>query len=199
MTNGLREFEVIASQADSPRDTLALTLLRGVGVLGKENLLLRPGRPSGIKIPTPDSQTRGKLVCQFTLMPFAGTIIEAGVMAQARENNTPIQCYNKIPYNAMKLNVAERNIPATYSLLQKSPEGTVLSVLKKAEDADALILRVYNPSEQDVLQDDIVTFNHPISGWQETGLDEIPRATSGAQSHTGALKPCQVKSYQITL
>lgn len=199
MTNGLREFEVIASQADSPRDTLALTLLRGVGVLGKENLLLRPGRPSGIKVPTPDSQTRGKLVCQFTLMPFAGTIIEAGVMAQARENNTPIQCYNKIPYNAMKLNVAERNIPATYSLLQKSPEGTVLSVLKKAEDADALILRVYNPSEQDVLQDDIVTFRHPISGWQETGLDEIPRATSGAQSHTGALKPCQVKSYQITL
>ncbi|MEZ8386494.1 glycoside hydrolase family 38 C-terminal domain-containing protein, partial [Vibrio splendidus] len=51
MSNGLREFEVIASQGGENRDTFALTLFRGIGVLGKEELLLRPGRPSGIKIP----------------------------------------------------------------------------------------------------------------------------------------------------
>lgn len=60
MTNGLREFEIISSQGNQERDTFALTLFRGVGVLGKENLLLRPGRPSGIKIPAPDSQVRGQ-------------------------------------------------------------------------------------------------------------------------------------------
>ena len=54
-TEGLREFEVVGEQ----RDTFALTLFRAVGVLGKENLLLRPGRPSGIKMPTPDSQMPG--------------------------------------------------------------------------------------------------------------------------------------------
>ncbi|MCG6508047.1 alpha-mannosidase, partial [Vibrio parahaemolyticus] len=86
MSNGLREFEVISAQGNEQRDTFALTLVRGVGVLGKENLLLRPGRPSGIKIPTPDSQVRGKLVCEFTLFGFAGNHIDANVMAAARDN-----------------------------------------------------------------------------------------------------------------
>lgn len=53
-TEGLREFEVTGER----QKTFALTLLRGVGVLGKEDLLLRPGRPSGIKMPVPDSQMR---------------------------------------------------------------------------------------------------------------------------------------------
>lgn len=38
-SEGLREFEVIAKG----RKRFALTLLRGVGLLGKEDLLLRPG------------------------------------------------------------------------------------------------------------------------------------------------------------
>ncbi|MEZ9706727.1 glycoside hydrolase family 38 C-terminal domain-containing protein, partial [Vibrio breoganii] len=32
MSNGLREFEVIASKGDENRDTFALTLFRGIGV-----------------------------------------------------------------------------------------------------------------------------------------------------------------------
>lgn len=46
-SEGLREFEVIGEE----KKTFAITLLRGVGLLGKEDLLLRPGRPSGIKMP----------------------------------------------------------------------------------------------------------------------------------------------------
>lgn len=196
MSNGLREFEVISSQGNEERDTFALTLLRGIGVLGKEELLLRPGRPSGIKIPTPDSQVRGKIVCEFALFGFAGNHIEANVMAAARDNVTPIQCYNKIPYNAMKLNVGEQNLPLTHSLLNKSLEGAVLSVLKKAEDEDALILRVYNPSESEVIND-TVTFASEVTSWKETQLDEkvLPNEVDAASF--GTLKPCQVKSFQV--
>jgi mannosylglycerate hydrolase len=196
MTNGLREFEIIASQGDEQRDTFALTLLRGVGVLGKEELLLRPGRPSGIKIPTPDSQTRGKIVCEFALFGFAGNHIEANVMAEARDNVTPIQCYNKIPYNAMKLNVDKQDKPLTYSLLNKSQSGAVLSVLKKAEDDDALILRVYNPAESQVINDTI-EFNQPTNSWDETSLDERLRHSQIKANTFGELKPCQAKSFQV--
>ncbi|USD63311.1 mannosylglycerate hydrolase [Vibrio sp. SCSIO 43140] len=196
MTNGLREFEVISSQGNEERDTFALTLFRGVGVLGKENLLLRPGRPSGIKIPTPDSQTRGKIVCEFALFGFAGNHIDANLMAEARDNVTPIQCYNKIPYNAMKLNVGEQDKPLTYSLLNKGKKGAVLSVLKKAEDDNALILRVYNPAETGSIEDHI-DFAQPVTSWREVSLDERARETNVALQSFGELKPCQARSFQI--
>lgn len=196
MTNGLREFEVISSQGNTCRDTFALTLLRGVGVLGKEELLLRPGRPSGIKIPTPDSQVRGKIVCEFSLFGFKGNHLEANVMANARDNVTPIQCYNKIPYNAMKLNVGEQNLPLSYSLFNKSRRGAVISALKKAEDEDALILRIYNPSETTEITDH-VEFTLPISSWKETRLDEVILSDTAKNQSFGTLKPCQVKSFQV--
>ncbi|MEZ9184586.1 mannosylglycerate hydrolase [Vibrio splendidus] len=196
MSNGLREFEVIASQGDENRDTFALTLFRGIGVLGKEELLLRPGRPSGIKIPTPDSQVRGKLVCEFTLCGFSGNHIDANVMAQARDNVTQIECYNKIPYNAMKLNVGEQNLPMSFSLLSKQQSGAVLSVLKKAEDEDALILRVYNPAETGSVSDSI-SFTQTVSSWKETSMDERVREGDVASEDFGHLASCQAKTFQI--
>ncbi|MFS1463334.1 alpha-mannosidase [Vibrio lentus] len=201
MSNGLREFEVIASQGDENRDTFALTLFRGIGVLGKEELLLRPGRPSGIKIPTPDSQVRGKLVCEFTLCGFSGNHIDANIMAQARDNVTQIECYNKIPYNAMKLNVGEQNLPMSFSLLSKQQSGAVLSVLKKAEDEDALIMRVYNPAETGSVSDSI-SFTQAVSSWKETSMDERVRE-GGMATETfgdlsfGELASCQAKTFQI--
>ncbi|MEZ9441466.1 mannosylglycerate hydrolase [Vibrio sp. 10N.222.54.F12] len=196
MSNGLREFEVIASQGDENRDTFALTLFRGIGVLGKEELLLRPGRPSGIKIPTPDSQVRGKLVCEFTLCGFSGNHIDANIMAQARDNVTQIECYNKIPYNAMKLNVGEQNLPLSFSLLSKQQSGAVLSVLKKAEDEDALIMRVYNPAETGSVSDSI-SFTQTVSSWKETSMDERVREGDVASEDFGQLASCQAKTFQI--
>jgi mannosylglycerate hydrolase len=206
MSNGLREFEVIASQGDENRDTFALTLFRGIGVLGKEELLLRPGRPSGIKIPTPDSQVRGKLVCEFTLCGFSGNHIDANIMAQARDNVTQIECYNKIPYNAMKLNVGEQNLPMSFSLLSKPQSGAVLSVLKKAEDEDALIMRVYNPAETGSVSDSI-SFTQTVSSWKETSMDERVREgdvaietfsdLSFGDLSFGELASCQAKTFQI--
>ena len=196
MSNGLREFEVIASQGDENRDTFALTLFRGIGVLGKEELLLRPGRPSGIKIPTPDSQVRGKLVCEFTLCGFSGNHIDANIMAQARDNVTQFECYNKIPYNAMKLNVGEQNLPMSFSLLSKQQSGAVLSVLKKAEDEDALIMRVYNPAETGSVSDSI-SFTQAVSSWKETSMDERVREGGMATETFGDLASCQAKTFQI--
>ncbi|MFC1233728.1 mannosylglycerate hydrolase [Vibrio sp. F74] len=196
-TNGLREFEVIAGESGA-RDTFALTLFRSVGVLGKENLLLRPGRPSGIKIPAPDSQVRGKLVCEFALFGFSDDHIGANVMAKAREYVTPIVCYNKIPYNAMKLNVGDQILPLTYSLLNKEEGGAVISVLKKAEDDDALVLRMYNPSETEQLSDDI-SFTNNVKEWTEVMLDETVKvdAEEVTDGSVGALAQCQAKTFKV--
>lgn len=192
-TEGLREFEIVGER----RDTFALTLFRSVGVLGKEELLLRPGRPSGIKLPTPDSQMRGKLHCRFSLFSFAGDPHQAGVMQQARAYVTPVRCYNKIPFDAMKLNLAAFRTPLHFSLLSMPESGPVLSVLKKAEDADALIIRVYNPSEQ-VSIGGALTLAAPAQEWLETGMDEQPLPQQGiAKGDFTTLAPCQSKTFRF--
>ncbi|WP_318393143.1 mannosylglycerate hydrolase [Enterobacter sp.] len=189
-TEGLREFEIIGEK----EKTFALTLLRGVGVLGKEDLLLRPGRPSGIKMPVPDSQMRGKLSCRFSLFAFSGTPEGAGVAQQARSWLTPVQCYNKIPWNAMKLNPAAITTPLRYSLLTISPASCPLSVLKKAEDKDALIVRLFNPSLTSAC-DATVTFNR-LTEVTEVGMDE--QRLTAEKSRSGMLRPCQSQTLCVT-
>ena len=119
-------------------------------------------------------------------------------MTQAREYVTPMQCYNKIPYNAMKLNVGEQNLPMTYSLLKEDMQGAVLSVLKKAEDDDALIIRVYNPSETETIEGS-VAFAKPVTEWTEVQLDEMPRpgAAEVEAGSFGTLAQCQAKTFKV--
>jgi mannosylglycerate hydrolase len=64
---GEKDFQVIGDKFDS----LALTLFRGVGYLGRPDLKRRPGKASGMinkSMATPDSQLLGK-------MSFAGAVV----------------------------------------------------------------------------------------------------------------------------
>ncbi|HHA1318239.1 mannosylglycerate hydrolase [Enterobacter hormaechei subsp. steigerwaltii] len=194
-TEGLREFEVTGER----QKTFALTLLRGVGVLGKEDLLLRPGRPSGIKMPVPDSQMRGQLTCRFSLFSFNGTPVSAGVAQQAKSWLTPALCYNKIPWDAMKLNRASFTTPCSYSLLTLAPNGCVLSALKKAEDRDEMILRLYNPSETRSC-DVALSVNREVQACCETDMNEVRRAQGEEGSAiTGSFRPCQSRTFSIKI
>lgn len=194
-TDGLREFEIIGEK----KETFALTLFRSIGVLGKEELLLRPGRPSGIKLPTPNSQLRGKLHCRFSLMAFSGSPTTAGVAQHARAWLTPIQSYNKIPFDAMKLNRANFETPGTFSLLTMSSVGCMLSVLKKAEDRDELIVRVYNPDEQQSVEG-MIACSLPVVSWRETGMDEnlLPQQLERV-GEFAVVRPCQSRTFSLAV
>jgi mannosylglycerate hydrolase len=194
-SEGLREFEVVGEETKS----FALTLLRGVGLLGKEDLLLRPGRPSGIKMPVPDSQMRGMLHGRFSLFSYSGTALNIGLAQQARAWLTPVQCYNKIPWDAMKLNKMAFTTPESYSLLSMSPVGCQLSALKKAEDRDELILRLFNPSDS-VCCDAAVSFSRSVIQCCETGMDEVPKATASDSAEiTGPFLPGQSRTFSLKL
>ncbi|WP_100010221.1 mannosylglycerate hydrolase [Lentibacillus sediminis] len=144
LTNSTREFEVIGENYD----TIALTLFRSVGVLGKEELIRRPGRPSGIKLPTPDSQMIGKLSLNFAIVTHDGETTPTEIARMAKEYATPVETYNKIPHNAMKLNPSGIESPERHQLLEETSKSTTLSTLKKAENEERLVLRVYNANEQ---------------------------------------------------
>lgn len=135
LTNSVREYEMVGTDYG----VLAITLFRSVGVLGKEGLLRRPGRPSGIKMDTPDSQLRGRHTYELALTARRDSLARI-----AKEYATPFISYNKMPYNAMKLNPADVSVPYRFSLMRETEGQAVLSVLKKAEDEEKLIARFYN-------------------------------------------------------
>ncbi|MHA0864495.1 mannosylglycerate hydrolase [Enterobacter wuhouensis] len=191
-TEGLREFEVVGDD----KKAFALTLLRGVGLLGKEDLLLRPGRPSGIKMPVPDSQMRGALTCRFSLYSFSGTPESAGVAQQAKSWLTPVQCYNKIPWDAMKLNRSTFMTPLSYSLFSLSPTGCVLSAIKKAEERDELILRLFNPSITSV-NDAQLAINQSVRRCCETDMNEHIKTGENVQGMMCAFKPGASRTFSI--
>ena len=193
-TEGLREFEVVGEN----KKAFALTLLRGVGLLGKEDLLLRPGRPSGIKLPVPDSQVRGRLTSRFSLFSFSGTPENAGVAQQAKAWLTPVQFYNKIPWDAMKLNRSTFITPESYSLLALSPTGCVLSALKKAEDRDELILRLFNPSAFTPC-DATLSLSPAMKRCCETDMNEQVTGREGEQGIVGAFRPGESRTFSIQI
>ena len=194
-SEGLREFEVLGEN----KKTFALTLLRGVGLLGKEDLLLRPGRPSGIKMAVPDSQMRGSLQGRFSLFSYSGTPLNVGLAQQARAWLTPILCYNKIPWDAMKLNKAAFTVPDSYSLLSMSPVGCQLSALKKAEDRDEIILRLFNPSDNASCEA-AVSYSRRVIQCHETGLDEVPHfKQENAQGIATMFRPGQSRTFSLKL
>ncbi|UOQ45431.1 mannosylglycerate hydrolase [Halobacillus salinarum] len=140
LTNSTREYEIVGD------DTIAITLFRSVGYLGKSDMVRRPGRPSGIKLPTPDSQMKGKLALDFALVSHDDDMNLARI---AKDYLTPVHTYNKIPHNAMKLNHPDVSTPLTYQLLEQADKDAVLSTLKKSEKDDSLILRFFNGRDRE--------------------------------------------------
>lgn len=144
LTNSTREFEIIGEEYD----TIAITLFRSVGFLGKEELFRRPGRPSGIKLETPDSQMIGEVKLDFALYFFKNDDSMNNLTRVAKEYLTPLVTYNKMPHNAMKLNEANFMAPYNYSLLKEENNQVTLSTLKKSEKDNGLLVRFFNGTEE---------------------------------------------------
>jgi len=140
LTDSVREFEAIDEK------TLAVTLFRSTGFLGKEDLLRRPGRPSGIRMETPDQQMLREMHFRFAIAFADGK--DAPVLA--KDYLTPVETYNRMPYNAMKMNVPEFETPCETGLLEVKDPHFILSALKLAEDGNGYILRGFNASDEPV-------------------------------------------------
>lgn len=160
LTNSTREFEIIgigegitakqnAGEKLDCYDTIAITLFRSVGFLGKEEMFRRPGRPSGIKLATPDSQMIGNVKVDIALYPYKGEALKANIARVAKEYLTPIYTYNKMPHNAMKLNSVDFTTPYEFSLLNEENKDITLSTLKKSEKNDGLVMRFFNGTDLD--------------------------------------------------
>ena len=196
LTNGLREYEVIGEGYD----ILAITLMRGIGVLGKEELYYRPGRPSGIKLPTPDSQMLGKQSYELSLYTHKGSTLEGKTFKAAKDYTTSYDIYNKIPYDAMKLNLEDFKLPVSYSLFETEGKAE-LSAVKMSENNEYLVVRIFNPYRDREI-DETIIFNREFKEVKAGNLNED---VIGELSYDGnkvkieKLKPCQARTILLKL
>jgi alpha-mannosidase len=128
---GLPEYEVLPEQDGAA--TIALTLLRCVGWLSRDDLPCRQGH-AGPASETPEAQCLGRHVFEYSLVPHAGGYLSA--YTQAHAFHTPLR--------AMRTGEHAGTLPLQASLVDLQGSGLVLSAAKAAEAGDGLIVRFYN-------------------------------------------------------
>ncbi len=155
---GLPEYEV------TPDGQIALTLLRAVGWLSRDDLTTRPGA-AGPSFATPDAQCLGVHEYDYAIMPYQGTWATAQLFQEAEAFVVPfvaqaVQGVRQSPSNGL---------PFT-SLLAIEPAEIVLSALKPAEDNTGIIIRVFNPLSE--ARTATLTLGFPILNAWYTNLNE---------------------------
>lgn len=147
-TNGVREYEIVGDRFD----TIAVTLFRSFGYMGKANLLYRPGRASGeTVVATPDAQLLGTLSFSFSWRIYRGAFDDAQHARLSKTLMTTFPVYQDSDFLNGRLRFCLsdeiRCYPHEYSLLTlpDGPQDALLSVVKCAERGSGLVCRFYNP------------------------------------------------------
>jgi len=133
---GLPEFEVLDGEGGV---TIALTLLRCVGWLSRDDFRTRRGH-AGPMIATPEAQCPGRHVLEYALVPHAGTW--SGVFPQAHAFAAPLR--------AEPAAVQAGPLPLAQSFVEVSPSSLVVSAIKQPERGAGLIVRCWNTAETPV-------------------------------------------------
>lgn len=155
---GVREYEIVGEEFD----TIRLTLLRTYGHMGKENLIYRPGRASGeTVIETPDAQCHKIMEFPFSAYYFQGDVNEGKVANVAKDALSPVQVYQLAEFLNSRLiftlSDVPKTLPVSYGLVETTGELT-LSVVKKAEEREGIIIRLYNGNMQNELSEKLTFF-----------------------------------------
>lgn len=134
VSNSLTEYELMTD----PRRTLALTLFRSV-----RNRICSETRCTGDFPDQKGGQLLQPMEFEFALYPHAGNWHEGGVYAEADRLNAEPMAFQMTP-------AGEGTLSLQASLFELSSCDLVLSGIKKTEDRDSVIVRIFNPSQETV-------------------------------------------------
>lgn len=133
---GLPEVEVVQAEGHSE---IALTLLRCVGWLSRDDFLCRAGH-AGPALAVPEAQCPGRHTFRYALIPHAGDWRTAFAEADAFQTDLRVL---SVPAHSGPL-------PPVLSFVQIDPPALRLSALKPPEEGEGFILRLWNVEEHPV-------------------------------------------------
>jgi len=186
MTKGLPEYEILNHETGS---TIAITLLRCVGWLSREDLLTRNGH-GGWTLQTPGAQCHGDF--HFKL----------GISYDGEENyadnsaSTIAKVFNTPPI-PIQVGHGNGQIRSEWSFVTYDNKNIVLSALKKAQGKNVVIIRLYNISSEN--QDVTLSFSMPLYLVKEiTPIEEeiSSQLVTGNELNV-SFKPFEIKTWSI--
>lgn len=182
---GVREYEVLDDSK------IRLTLFRTYGFMGKENLIYRPGRASGERIiETPAAQLLKEMEFNFGFTSYAGDINDSDIDTLAKQYNTNLEVYTYAEFLNGRLIFSQREIEgqnAKIHSLFETEGNLVVSAVKKAEEDDGYIIRLYNGKDHKDL-DDKIKFNFDIKEAYYTSLKEEKTEEIKVENNTISVK-----------
>lgn len=153
LPQGVREYEVLNDQV------IRLTLMRTYGFMGKENLIYRPGRASGERIiETPAAQLLKEMDFSLGFTTYQGDINEAGIDTLAKTYHTNVEVYTYAEFLNGRLIFSQRENEGTKPNRMsffETEDKLVVSAVKKAEDGEGVIIRLFNGKNQKNVADSI--------------------------------------------
>ncbi len=131
-----KEYEVIKN----PEPKIAITMYRTFDQLGKSNLVNRPGRPSGIEIPTPDNQLLNVDI-SLELKIIFNSKMTAKVAMESKQKLMGVK--------AEKVNSFNINFAKLEQISELKPKfilnDAIISAIKLDEENN-YVVRLFNPS-----------------------------------------------------
>ncbi len=135
---GLPEVEVIPHQ-ETEETTIALTLLRCVGMLSRDDMRLRQGH-AGPALETPGAQMPGKWSFEYVIIPHQGGWENAFQQAYAFETKL----------RAVSTGLHSGQLENSGSFVTHTPSAFVISAVKESEDENGWVIRGYNISAEPI-------------------------------------------------
>jgi alpha-mannosidase len=134
---GLMEYEIVV-----PEPAIAMTLVRAVGDLSRNDLATRPSGHAGPPVATPAAQCLGVQRFELAFEPHGPAPLAGELLSSARAQN--------IPPRVVIATRPDGDGPLTRSFLRldRRAGDVVLSALKQAEDRSSTIVRLCNPGDE---------------------------------------------------
>jgi len=174
LNKGLPEYEILPDN-----NTIALTLFRSVGWLARGDLLTRIG-DAGPTIFTPDAQCLRQMTFKYAIYFHKGDYNQARVYQIAEEFNTDLKI---VKTDQHKGELADT---AGFLTLKSTKDILQVSAIKRAEDGEGIILRLFNPSKE-IVEGEVIS-NYNLSKVYLVNLNE---------KIIGEIKDCKEKRFKL--
>lgn len=159
LNQGLPEVHPLAGPAGAG---LSLTLLRSVGWLSRDDFLSRRRQNAGPTLPTPEAQCQGPQGARYALLPFAGDPLAADVKGAS-------EAWRRPPLGSQ--GVTAGLVHGGASLFAKTNSRVAVSAIKRHEERDTLVLRLWNLSGEPASER--LDFGRPLSAaWRCNLIEE---------------------------
>ena len=188
LNRGLPEVE--ARSRDDGTVELALTLLRSVGWLSRDDFDSRRHSNAGPTLFTPEAQCPGEHVFRYAVLPFEGEFREAGVRSWSRR-------YRVKPVTVQ--GVLAGSTKGGRSLVRQESGRATVTAIKRHERRDTLVVRLYNPFSGPI-QETLWTDATIAGAWLTDLLEEREAELPARPHHIDlAIEPHRIVTVELEI